>query len=379
VTDRRRSGRTGGVRLPPVYGPAPRDGRAVGALRAAPAAGVRAARALAPGRGRRPAPEHLDLRGVPEVAAAQRRWAGVARRAARAGAEPERVFALAHAVVARWERALHWESKTIWPRRLHQVAGGNAVGDLARWRIVGRDAVVFPEVVALTDTLLDPAMAELAWRASRGMRPRARGEDDPFCRQLGERVDRDWLGPLTATDYGGPLSAWRGAIVRARRGSGPPGWREDPWHLKREQQPPTMAGQLRVMAAEAQAGDSGTRWRATVSAEHRFHITRLLDKAHEQLVELRGAQSGTTAEVARTLLEHLRQSAELIDRAVLHTAACDLGGDRRGVGPAEVRAQVAGDVPVAGRHDGAGDGCGPRLHPLDELCFMLGRWPMSRG
>jgi hypothetical protein len=100
------------------------------------------------------------------------------------------------------------------------------------------------------------------------------------------------------------------------------------------------------MAAEAQAGDSGTRWRATVSAEHRFHITRLLDKAHEQLVELRGAQSGTTAEVARTLLEHLRQSAELIDRAVLHTAACDLGGDRRGVGPAEVRAQVAGDVPV---------------------------------
>ncbi|MGW6738973.1 hypothetical protein [Streptomyces sp. NPDC055013] len=32
-------------------------------------------------------------------------------------------------------------------------------------------------------------------------------------------------------------------------------------------------------------------------------------------------QSGTTAEVARTLLEHLSQSAELVDRAVLHTAA----------------------------------------------------------
>ncbi|WP_455570012.1 hypothetical protein [Streptomyces rishiriensis] len=50
--------------------------------------------------------EHLDLRGVPEVTAAQRRWAKVAQRAVRAGAEPERVFALAHAVVwlRRWER-----------------------------------------------------------------------------------------------------------------------------------------------------------------------------------------------------------------------------------------------------------------------------------
>jgi hypothetical protein len=266
--------------------------------------------------------EHLDVRDLPEVAAAQRRWAGVARRAARTGAEPERVFALAHAVVARWwEQALHWEREAIWPQRLHQVAGGNAGTELERWRIVGRDTVVFPEVVAVADALLDPAMAELAWRASGGTRPRARGGDDPLCHQLGQRVDRDWLGPLIAADYGSPLSGWRNAIVRARRSSGPPGWRDDPWHLKREQQPATMAGQLRVMTAEAQAGGSGTRWRATVSAEHRFHITRLLDEAREELAQLRGVQSGTTAEVARTLLEHLSQSAELIDRTVLHTAA----------------------------------------------------------
>nr|WP_241670625.1 hypothetical protein [Streptomyces lavendulae] len=32
---------------------------------------------------------------MPEVVEAQRRWASVARRAVRAGAEPERVFALA--------------------------------------------------------------------------------------------------------------------------------------------------------------------------------------------------------------------------------------------------------------------------------------------
>ncbi|TVZ76903.1 hypothetical protein [Streptomyces sp. BK340] len=39
--------------------------------------------------------EHLNLRGLPEVVAAQRRWAKVARRAVRAGVKPERVFALA--------------------------------------------------------------------------------------------------------------------------------------------------------------------------------------------------------------------------------------------------------------------------------------------
>ncbi|MER8003975.1 hypothetical protein [Streptomyces sp. NPDC095613] len=45
--------------------------------------------------------EYLDVRHLPEVTFAQRRWGGVARRAVRAGAEPGKVFTLAHAVVAR--------------------------------------------------------------------------------------------------------------------------------------------------------------------------------------------------------------------------------------------------------------------------------------
>ncbi|AOR29695.1 DNA-binding protein [Streptomyces fodineus] len=266
--------------------------------------------------------EHLDLRLLPEVVAAQRRWPGVARRAVRAGVEPEQAFTLAHAVVAHWwEQALYWEQEEIWPRRLHQLAGGNAGSRLEWWRIVGRDAAIFPEVVAVAQVLLEPATAEVAWQASGGMQPRARAADDALCHRLGERGGRTWLGPELAADHGSPLNDWRGAIVRARRHeAGPPGWREDPWRLKREQQPATMAGQLRVMAAEAQSGGSGTRWRATVSAEQRFRITQLVDEAREQLVELRGVHSGTTAEVARTLLEHLSHSAALIDRALVHTA-----------------------------------------------------------
>ncbi len=206
--------------------------------------------------------EHLDLRCLPEVAAAQRRWPGVARCAVRAGVEPEQVFAVAHAVVARWwEQALYWEQEEVWPRRLHRLAGGSAGGELAWWRIVGRDTAIFPDVVAVAGALLDPAMADLAWRASGGMRPVVRGGEDAFCRRLGERVGRDWLGPLLAADTGSPLSDFTGALVRSRRRGGPPGWRDDPWHLKREARPATMAGQLRILAAERESGGSGTRWR----------------------------------------------------------------------------------------------------------------------
>ncbi|MET9079108.1 hypothetical protein ABZX95_44955 [Streptomyces sp. NPDC004232] len=66
---------------------------------------------------------------------------------------------------------------------------------------------------------------------------------------LGERVGREWLGPLAATDYGGPLTSWMGAVIRIRRGAGGlSGY--------------AMAGQLRVLGKEKKAPGSGTKWRA---------------------------------------------------------------------------------------------------------------------
>ncbi|MFF0143073.1 DNA-binding protein [Streptomyces sp. NPDC005227] len=267
--------------------------------------------------------EYLDVRHLPEVAAAQRRWAGVARRAVRAGAEPERVFALAYAVVARWwEQAFGWERERIWPRRLHQVAGGNAGTGLERWRIVGRDAVVFPEVVAVADTLLDPAMAELVWADSGAGRPRPLPADGAFCRRLGERVDRPWLGPLVATDYGGPLIAWMGSVIRLRRGAGgPSGYGNDPWWVRQEHQPVTMAGQLRVLGKEKKAPGSGTSWRVAVPAEQRALIARAIEGAEEQLLQLRRAQSGPVADVARRVLRNLADGAGLIETAWEQTLA----------------------------------------------------------
>ncbi|WP_406173230.1 hypothetical protein [Streptomyces canus] len=230
--------------------------------------------------------------------------------------------------------ALKWESETIWPRRLHHVAGGNAGGDLERWRIVGRDAVVFPEAVAVAEMLLDPAMAELAWRDSGAGRPRPLSPDGAVFRSLGERVGRDWLGPLAATDHGGPLTSWMGSVIRIRRGAGgPPGYDNDPWWLRKEHQPATMAGQLRVLGKEKKAPGSGTMWRSTVPAEQRAQITSLVNGAEEQLIQLRGAQTGSSADVAQHLLRLLRYSADLLDKALQHTVVAAVNA---GVPPQDV-------------------------------------------
>ncbi|MET7695121.1 DNA-binding protein [Streptomyces sp. NPDC005483] len=269
--------------------------------------------------------EHLDLRGVPEAVAAQQRWTAVARRAVQAGAEPERVFALAQAVVARWwEQALVWERETIWPRRLDQVAGGNAGADLARWRIVGRDTVVLPEVVAVAEMLLDPAVAELVWRESVGQPPPL--PDAMLWRRLGERVGRPWLGRLAASDYNSPLTSWMTAVIRRRRGqSGPYG--NDPWRVHHDHRPATLATRLQDVGKETKAPSPGRMWRAVVHPEQRARISSAIDHAAEQLLQLRGLQDGPAADVAQQLVHTLRHSTTLIDDAVTRTtlAAANAG------------------------------------------------------
>ena len=93
---------------------------------------------------------NLDLRAAPEIAASHRAWPEVVRQAADGGADPGRVFALARAVVcAWWEQALEWEQERIWPARLHALAGGDAGPRFWWWWVIARDAVTFPETVAL--------------------------------------------------------------------------------------------------------------------------------------------------------------------------------------------------------------------------------------
>ncbi|MFF1872338.1 hypothetical protein [Kitasatospora herbaricolor] len=175
------------------------------------------------------------------------------------------------------------------------AAGGDAGGDFWRWRAVARDTAIFPEVVEVAAALLDPVMAGLVWQDSGAGRPRALPADGAFCRRLGERVGRGWLGPLAAVDFGGPLIAWMGAVVRRRRGVAAPGHRDGLWWVRRELEPVSTAAQLRALTKEARRPGSGTVWRSAVEPERRMLISGLLESAEEQLIQLRGAQRGSSA------------------------------------------------------------------------------------
>jgi hypothetical protein len=207
--------------------------------------------------------EHLDLGACPDIAAAQRRWPAVARRATAAGVAPGAVFALARAVVCQWwELALDWQDERIWPARLHALAGGDAGPQFWRWRVVAREAAVFPEVMALAQALLDPAVAEMVWRDSGAEHIRPFPPDGEFGRELGRRLGRPWLGAAGAVPSSSVLNRWWGALVRHRRGTGQPGdWGQDPWWIPREDQPASTAAQLRTLA---QRTDGTITWRATI-------------------------------------------------------------------------------------------------------------------
>jgi hypothetical protein len=288
--------------------------------------------------------EYLDLSQCPDITAAQRRWAGVARRAAQAGAGPEQVFAVARAVVcAWWEQALYWDEERIWPARLHRLAGGDAGGDFWRWRAIARDAAVFPEAVAVADALLDPAMADLVWCDSGAEHPRPLPADGAFCRELGVRVGRPWLGPLAAVDYGGPLLAWMGIVIRRRRDVDLGGYADDPWRVKQEHRPSTVSAQLRALAQNAAAGGSGTTWRSAVPAERRAVISALVGEAAEHLTDLRGVQVGTAREAGRRLLQTLTRANGLLEQALQETTAVAL---RAGV-PLEDLAEWTGQPAAA--------------------------------
>ncbi|WP_369199028.1 hypothetical protein [Streptomyces djakartensis] len=88
-----------------------------------------------------------------------------------------------------------------------------------------------------------------------------------------------------------------------------------------------MAGQLRVLGKEKRAPGSGTMCRAAVPVEQRRLITSALDSAEEQPLQLRGVQTGPTAEVARRLLRGLGHSAGLIGNAWKRTAVAAVNGE----------------------------------------------------
>ncbi|MHA6757207.1 DNA-binding protein [Streptacidiphilus sp. PAMC 29251] len=264
--------------------------------------------------------EHLDLGACPEIVAAQRRWPVVVRGAAMAEVAPGAVFAVARAVVCQWwELALEWNDERIWPARLHRLTGGDAGPQFWWWRAVAREAAIFPEVMALAQALLDPAVTEMVWQDSGAHSIRPFPPDGRFGQELGRRLDRPWLGAVGAIPDSSALNAWWGALVRQRRGTGQPGdWGQDPWWIKRDDQPLSTAAQLRTLAQRA---DGTITWRASIPRPERSWINDRVRDATDLLATLDVHDTAPLATTTQDLIDTLHQAIATLDQAITAIAS----------------------------------------------------------
>ncbi|WP_218783319.1 DNA-binding protein [Streptomyces sp. BR123] len=267
----------------------------------------------------------LDLRHCPDVISAQHRWTAVARRARNGGVDPGAVFTLARAVVCQWwDQALDWRRERIWPARLHQLAGGDAGREFWWWRAVAREAATFPELVTVAGSLLDPGMRGLVRADGGGERVRPIPADGGFCRELGSRMGRPWLGEEAAVNSSPSLLAWMGAVLREHRSVSVPGCDQDPWRVRREDQPVSVTAQLRRLAERA---DGTTSWRASVPSGERAWIQHKLRETTELLATLDLHDTGHLAAATRHLIDTLHQGMRGLDQAMVAVAsAAHVGG-----------------------------------------------------
>ncbi|MBY8844585.1 Helicase associated domain protein [Streptomyces sp. SP2-10] len=241
---------------------------------------------------------------VAELIRAHRGWGRVSRTAVAAGAVPGEVFGLARAVVCGWwGQEEFWTREAVWGPRLEQVVAATrrwcpdpAGWGVRQWRLLVRDVVVFPEVVAVAEALVSSRMRQLVAGNSSGALVRDRGGGEPIVGALGERVRRPWLVELKADRRGGPLASWSQAVAREQRrpsGSPPRQGRSGLWWVHSAHRPVEVGAGLRLLGQGTGAGgDSGMvardgpapgGWRVELAVPRRAGQGRGLEQRHARL------------------------------------------------------------------------------------------------
>ncbi|MGW4786770.1 transposase [Streptomyces sp. NPDC004230] len=249
--------------------------------------------------------EYIDVGPLAaDLRRAQQQWAHHARAVVSAGGAPPEVFAMARAVVCGWwEQETFWEREAAWGPRLEQVVAvtSRRWPQLARWgvrqwRLLARDAVVFPEVAAVAGALADPRLQQLAaGRSTEGLL-RDRRASERLTTELGRRLRLPWLEEVEATRPG-PLSAWAQAVARTRRRPADylPGQQErGMWWVRSVHRPVEVGPGLRDLATDESSADSAdsnvtqpvepTRgWQQELVVPRRVGHSRGLQRRHDRL------------------------------------------------------------------------------------------------
>ncbi|MFF9542711.1 helicase associated domain-containing protein [Streptomyces albidoflavus] len=152
--------------------------------------------------------EQVDLAGLPEMVAAHRRHRDLLRHRP----DAVRAFEVAHAVVVSWW-AQQWPEEEQWPRRALRLAPPGT--DPGWWRLLARDAVTYPETVALTSVLTDERTRQRLLADTGGHLPHTLAHTPALVAQLARATKRPWLAERIASTSAGPLLLWVQHCVRA--------------------------------------------------------------------------------------------------------------------------------------------------------------------
>ncbi|MEU5768964.1 helicase associated domain-containing protein [Streptomyces asoensis] len=187
-------------------------------------------------------PEQVDLAGLPELLAAHRRHLELLRRTPDAA----RAFQVAHAAVVSWW-AQQWPEEERWPHRERQMAPPGTDPDW--WRLLVRDAVIYPETVALASVLTrEHTRRQLLADTGRHL-PHTLAHTPALVGELAQATKRPWLGERIASTSAGPLLLWAQHCVRV---AAEPAAADRLWTLHMGHRPRPIARELTAYRGAAQ-------------------------------------------------------------------------------------------------------------------------------
>jgi hypothetical protein len=168
------------------------------------------------------------------------------RKLLRRGAAAVGAFEVAQAVTASWWQR-SWSREQLWPARLRALWESRM--EWETWQVVAREAVTYPETVALAGLLADGGFRRRVVAEARGGVPFRLADLPSLPVAVARCLQRPWLAEELAAQTSGPLFTWAHQWVRAHRG-GQAGEREV-WAVAPAHRPRPVAYELAEAARSA--------------------------------------------------------------------------------------------------------------------------------
>ncbi|MFJ7046841.1 helicase associated domain-containing protein [Streptomyces sp. NPDC101112] len=178
------------------------------------------------------------------------------RKLLRRGTSAVGAFEVAQAVTASWWQRM-WPREQLWPARLRALWESRVGWET--WQVVAREAVTYPEAVALAALLADGAFRRRVVAEARGGVPFRLADLPSLPVAVARCLRRPWLVEELAAQTSGPLFTWAHQCVRAHRGG--QAAERGMWAVASAHRPRPVADELAEVARPAGRGVGAKRRR----------------------------------------------------------------------------------------------------------------------